>query len=1049
MNKYSTPNKSNLAVSQLNKILENIYRARTENSNQTTEAYITEANRLLSIFQSTISKIDLGFQAVVAETSPDLDQYNSLFQTLKDNLEITFTELESLEGVVLENFNLFITTANRLNNKVQQLNNKTIDYALFAQLPIQNSIFFTDNFTDPKVEYKSPLLNSLECYINSEEGIVTLPLESSKVIEVKLNPVINSASNGRTGNNEEIGAVLNPSILAILDSNEDTWFEYERVVLQDDYTPLILDLTINLSNPEIINFIRINPNNFGAKTEINIIDITTSEDGLLYKSIKDNYNSLDKLAPSTSKYAGQGLFTFLPRRAKYLRFTLQQTTPYLINTVRGSQFRYAIGIRDIEIKRQTYGSVGELISTSFTTSFPVRKIALKRRSFPQLNTEFFTIKHELSLDEGSTWFGINPLDDEGVINMQTENVEILNINTDTIGSKHIEPEPFLIRHKIKLERIDENINDQSFSLAEEIRPYTELKSVPQTEPWTLNLDHTPIPHSISIIDPSYGSRGLDRRYLIGRGTGTAATFTLPDILPTELEKTSGVKSYNSAYKIYVNNEEYTEVPTLVGADSTDKVFAVSSKTTAINLNSRDAATFRSLRFGNGTEGFAPPEGSIIELGFNKERIYPVDKDIHLVYLDYPTAKDKSQVRISSTEGQYSNTAEMAINTNIHRLKNRNIIINSENPIKFFPANQTIFTNRLGFSNGKIAPLGELLAPGDYSVDTETGIVYSYSPPTAQITSAYVYELEIDLLPTEWNFVNNSSQEIEIENSAFKPINYPNFLAEDGINVIELPETSIKEGSLTFIPQGTVSAGDNPFSKEVPFLDGTTELKNAVQKVFNISTLNPTANIANFTLATSISSNQIHKFSNFTYFNVEVAALINLDAPGKYHINYTTGVVSVYITSVTENPGTLTYWTEQPFLVPEGAYSINYVTGTIYTQKLLPVDYLINFSYSKYYIRYNIARLVDPENWEIDLTSQTRLGINGFTVKGPTITINPAEVKLKTEFSGIGSVNNNSSNNYQISYNYVASNPQNIEELIPFLSPVLFDYTLQVVTSESL
>ena len=776
MNRNLSPQKSTLFKNKLIKILENINRIKGEESLQTKEAYLLEAVKILTSFYLTVSQSNFIPEIVRTGTSPEAELYNYNFLQILDDLEILFLELENVEGVALEHFNLFTAHANRINARIKRLNSRVTDFTLFSGLPTKNSIFFSDTFSDlSRVDPNSPLLNAEQCLVNEEEGIITLPINTggSSILEVTLTPLINTNSNGRVGNNEEIGAPLNNNISSILDSNADTWFEYERVLAADDQVPLTLDFTINIGEPSIINFIKINPNNFGAKTEIEILDISTSKDGQLYLSIKDDIpitgfifedeENVFKLAPSTSKFAGQGIYSFTPRYAKYVRMILRQSTPYLIQTVTGQQVRYAIGLRDVEIEKVAYNGTGEIVSAPYQASDEIKKIALKTSQKPSQSSELVSITHQVSLDNGNSWHDISPLEDKGFINVDTVIPEILNINTEDTNSIKTDSPVFSLRYKAILKRLDEGFTNGSSAFADEIIDITELKSVPQTQPWMIEIDKKPIIDSVSVIDPSYGSRGkTDIKFLVGKGTGGALSLQIPfSDLKLDSKKTligqDWVLSKDSIEVVYVNGEEWTPVPTLATSSATDKEYAMMF----------NADRTISLLFGDGITGAAPPLNALIEMTFTQERIYPTKKSEHTATFLFPTSIDKQSFQVSR-KGPIATGMSLAERSNrIHRLEHRNII----GTVSFSPTAQTVFTDLVDFE----PTLSNLINSGDYCINTETGVIYSFNPvgEDETITISYQYQTEEILTNAQWDWADNNTvhNSIRINDDAWSPYPY--------------------------------------------------------------------------------------------------------------------------------------------------------------------------------------------------------------------------------------------------------------------------------------
>ena len=70
------------------------------------EEYIFEAIKVLRSFYSTLTEPMLTKDPQVqADSSPDPELYNELWQQLMDDLIIIFTELENIESLTLNNFN--------------------------------------------------------------------------------------------------------------------------------------------------------------------------------------------------------------------------------------------------------------------------------------------------------------------------------------------------------------------------------------------------------------------------------------------------------------------------------------------------------------------------------------------------------------------------------------------------------------------------------------------------------------------------------------------------------------------------------------------------------------------------------------------------------------------------------------------------------------------------------------------------------------------------------------------------------------------------------
>lgn len=127
--------------------------------------------------------------------------------------------------------------------------------------------------------------------------------------------------------------------------------------LIEDYIPvteagagefLKVDFVVELQRSVNINWLNLNPNNFGTENYIDILSVETSEDGQSFEQLEgfDDHEYditltneaneeltqsqiFDTLSPDRFKYAGQGIWTFAPRKTRLIRFSLRQPQAYI------------------------------------------------------------------------------------------------------------------------------------------------------------------------------------------------------------------------------------------------------------------------------------------------------------------------------------------------------------------------------------------------------------------------------------------------------------------------------------------------------------------------------------------------------------------------------------------------------------------------------------------------------------------------------------------------------------------------------------------------
>ena len=360
---------------------------------------------------------------VYAGSPSDPNAYNTFFAAIQKDLQILYLELGALDKLVSASFNGIVSGREQVLNRSKTISNKLADYLLYADSNLGGGFFFGDSYsTTSKIEIGSSLAETEECFHSSEEGAVLLPLDGDPVRPKIKSYIINQNSNGTAGNGQEEGAPSgHTEISEIGDGAANTWFEYEKIHELESSVPLLLDITIVLNEISIINHVHINPINFGTPSPVRILRLETSTNGKDYRSIKDEIpildffsNALDEeekefqLSSSSSKFSGQGFYSFLPRKAQYVHVVLEQDTTYTINTEIKDKLRYAIGIRDINILSRRFKPLGSLVSQPFVSKQEVKKLALWSVQNPLQKSVLTSISHSVSHDDGAAWTEIQP-----------------------------------------------------------------------------------------------------------------------------------------------------------------------------------------------------------------------------------------------------------------------------------------------------------------------------------------------------------------------------------------------------------------------------------------------------------------------------------------------------------------------------------------------------------------------------------------------------------------------------------------------------------------
>jgi hypothetical protein len=1007
------------------------------------EAVVSEAVKILSQFYKDLAAPSFDPPEVFAGTEPDPDEFNNNFQMVIDDLTVCFKEFENLEGVVLGNFNYMVSRLNRLNRRLKSVSSQLGDFVLFSNLATKDALFFSDSFNSlERVEANSPLLNVDQAEINQAEGIVTLPIDYTAEIPINVTeiPVINSNSNGTVGNNEEADKELHGTIADILDNNADTWFEYERVLVEDDGEALVLDFTINLGTNQVVNFIRINPNNFGTRTQVEILTIETSVDGEEFVNIKDDIPVADftaedndtifVLAPSTSKFAGQGLYTFTPRKAKYVHLVLRQTTPHLITTSDNIQkFRYAIGVRDVEVRALPYKSEGQIVSTNYSTASDIRKVVLESNQFPSSDivSKLAAVVHSVSPDNGVSWHQIRPKVSAGVANVAQDIPELLDFNGIGPGSVATSNPVRTLRYRATLGRNTDAFDDSAEELAQVVERTTELHQPPATTPFAITLQNAPLEETLRLIDPAFGSRGNDEvRYNIATGSADKKRVRLPF---SPLQKDYGKSGSDGNYQL----EEVDPQEIFVDGELWSRDLVASGVDVSGGGDTHYSLDFEEgiLETGDGTVGKAPAVGATISMALAEERLFPSRGDLHFATLQYPTSNDKKQVEISVVQPVEKTAIVLKKNAKRHVLLPYMELV----PEPVF-SDTTNFSTRVPFINGET----ELTAPGEYSINETHGIVYSFrrSSAASDTTVIFYYTPRKILGESDWDFVEEETStvsKISISNDVYETFPADAHSVPAGVKYFNLSQLAVVKGTVEF-----TSVGSGVLDTEVNYVDGRTELLGVIHVAEELEAIDVAgAGVVTipFKLKITSATDFAVNFSDSSVFATDVSPGTPSSA-GEYAIDRsagTTGQITVYVDDDVSDPGSVDYYYVDPQADLTGRYSINYDLGEVFLHDATSGG-SVDFEYTDFRAKYNIARLVSSEDWEYNADK------NQIVIKDREILRNkrtPQTLGDDETFSQF----------YQVVYKYVKQARPDITELEPFYSPVLKDYALKIITKDNL
>ena len=1039
MNSLTTPNPSTLLQEKLARLvirLQQMSGPQGTANFQTYEELITQAYEILSQYYQNLSQPLFNPILAVLDTPPLQADYNSNFQAIGDDLTTIFAEYQNLQGVVLGEFNYMVTELNRLQSKAKSIASFLGDYSLTSTNATNDTIFFSDSFNNlQRVEVNSPLLNASQCEVSDAEGIVTLPINRQAQVAIKVTsvPVINSNSNGVVGNNQQAGASLHGTITDILDNNADTWFEYERVVAIDDGHPLLLNLTINLDSPKVVNFIRINPNNFGTRSPVEIVSLDTSYDGKTKISVKEDIPTASfisqtegevfTLAPTTSKYAGQGFFTFTPRKAKYVHIVLRQSSSYLIRTTTGgTKFRYAIGIRDIEIDALPFKTTGEVISTNYVLGEEISKVAVSSNQLPDasLKSSLVSINHFVSPDNGVSWYQLRAISDVGESNAVQSIPQVITFNGLNTGDVATNSPVQSLRYKAVLARNSDAFKGASAEMATEIDDAAEMYPIPTNAPFSFVLQKTPVPESIRVIDPRWLGANITSAVPFTKGTGDKFIINLPFInIPTTLTKHYAMGGKWTLQKstnliVTINGEIWTE-GALTGSSKNYKLYPGTGETPA------------RIEFGDGIDGeLVSPNATISISKAYPETLFPEGQD-HTARLDYSVANDQNRVVITYTS--LLTTTSVVLDKGANQFS---LGTNIQSSTLIF-SNTTVFH---GTSKGNYK--SAVANPGEWAFDAISGTLWSFSSTstTDETTVTFSYYPTKTLSNDDWKFVDTTgvSDAVQISNNVFQTSTDTDIPVPSGQRYFNLAQLSVVPGSVAFLSSGGPSMS---LFTEVPYVDGFKEVIGAIQTTEQIGALISGTATYQLKLPIETSTALNVSFSRTDIFNHDVGYPTVPTNPGDYNINRTSGLVTVKTGAAYTNAGTVTYYYKDQRTSHTGYYSINYKTGEVHCNTPTEDNITATYNYTNYTITYNAARLIPSTDWEYDVTN------NKVTIADREVLSN-LDLPATPGTGGVGTTKF-----YEVVYRYVKSVRENISELEPFYTPILKDYVLKVIPKSRL
>jgi hypothetical protein len=638
------------------------------------------------------------------------------------------------------------------------------------------------------------------CSIDMSEGILTLPISSVSKIQ-PIGITVEEGSVGSLGNSLDRTRELNNNLLLALDGNDNTWVEFESFSNDSSGGLCKLVLKLSLKEPTVLNKITINPAVVGTSAWVQVEDIQLNlgehghslKDQLQNKPWTGDLNPLI-LSPANTRYAGQGLFSFPPRLVDSVYIAMSQSSGQPVRN--GRNYRYCIGIREIELLQIEYAEEGTFYFEPMLLNKPALAVGLIENIIGDKFGDY-TITYSLSYDGGSTWNEVTSLD-----NYDSSLVEALFF-----------PRPsntLIIKGRVKRRAeafAGDRTQDPSSTQIEE-----RLVSVGGSVSSSIGLPTKPISF-LEVIRAGLADRGSRGGTYLGTASsppGMPETFRLPLKLERDFE-------------VLVDNVAWPVVGGFANENTRGVLY-------------NNSATPPMITFGNGTLGLQPRQGAEIYLRV-KALQTPIMEEVsgsYSIQLEEQADKIKGLTKVFVRDPLYrTNTLSIGPGAN------KFILPEGTEPLTWGPsalssAERTyiIVDDEVAFVDGYSEFLG--LAGLKYSVDLFQNELFVNTPQgsdESNLTLTYFSKRRIEVLDKDWRFDNEANSILSSSSSLTPRIAEKLVPVSLASRVLELvPEGwgrtkyTIVKNSLTPINLNGLVGISRTLSNEIPYINGASEFE---------------------------------------------------------------------------------------------------------------------------------------------------------------------------------------------------------------------------------
>lgn len=253
--KYRIKNHSKILLKQAQDLLEDIGNdVRSKKLTKASEVMRRMLTSMRDLF-TDIGKPTMKKRYAPIDGPPWSEDYNKTMTEINNDLNTIYQEMEHLEDGIITDYNYGETQRQRINSHLKIIKERLEDFVLFSNID-KDMVHAKDTFLNTdKIDYskiKLPIAT-----LDTDEGVVTLKRsDSENMSTVSSIEIVESDSNGFPGNTHQVKAKSKDSNftpeerdesewvfygeedmhivpMLMLDSNPDTWFEYETCDIPD------------------------------------------------------------------------------------------------------------------------------------------------------------------------------------------------------------------------------------------------------------------------------------------------------------------------------------------------------------------------------------------------------------------------------------------------------------------------------------------------------------------------------------------------------------------------------------------------------------------------------------------------------------------------------------------------------------------------------------------------------------------------------------------------------------------------------------------------